>query len=98
VEPLIGNIIDFAWDARGTDVGGGNQRLSQYRPSGQRAGARPHPHTRRREPDGQADKATVFAEGLNLATSIAFANGGVIVAQAPHMLFFRDTNGDDKAD
>ena len=36
--------------------------------------------------------------GLNLATSIAFANGGVVVGQAPHMLFFKDTNGDDKAD
>jgi hypothetical protein len=40
----------------------------------------------------------VFASGLNLATSIAFANGGVVVGQAPHMLFFRDTNGDDKSD
>jgi hypothetical protein len=35
---------------------------------------------------------------LNLATSLTFANGGLIVGQAPHMLFFRDTNGDDKAD
>ena len=40
----------------------------------------------------------MFADGLNLATSITFANGGVIVGQAPHMLFFKDTNGDDKAD
>ena len=48
--------------------------------------------------DGRADKITVFAEHLNLATSLVFANGGVIVAAAPHMLFLRDTNGDDKAD
>ena len=27
-----------------------------------------------------------------------FANGGVIVSQAPHILFLKDTNGDDKAD
>ena len=27
-----------------------------------------------------------------------FANGGVVVAAAPHMLFLKDTNGDDKAD
>ena len=48
--------------------------------------------------DGRADKFTVFADRLNLATSLVFANGGVIVAAAPHMLFLKDTNGDDKAD
>jgi putative membrane-bound dehydrogenase-like protein len=48
--------------------------------------------------DGKADKSTVFADHLNLATSLVFANGGVIVAAAPHMLFLQDTNGDDKAD
>ena len=48
--------------------------------------------------DGKADKATVFADHLNLPTSLVFANGGVIVAAAPHMLFLQDTNGDDKAD
>ena len=48
--------------------------------------------------DGKADKFTVFAEGLNLPTSLVFADGGVIVAQAPHFLFLKDTNGDDKAD
>jgi putative membrane-bound dehydrogenase-like protein len=48
--------------------------------------------------DGRADKVTVFAEHLNLPTSLTFANGGVIVAAAPHFLFLKDTNGDDKAD
>lgn len=48
--------------------------------------------------DGKADKFTVFAEGLNIPTSIAFANGGVIVAQAPDFLFLKDTDGDDIAD
>ena len=48
--------------------------------------------------DGRADKFTVFAEHLNLPTSLVFANGGVIVAAAPHILFLKDTNGDDKAD
>lgn len=48
--------------------------------------------------DGRCDKVTVFADGLNVPTSIVFANGGVIVAQAPDFLFFQDTNGDDKAD
>src|SRR3954468_11703781 len=48
--------------------------------------------------DGRADKITVFAEHLNLPTSLTFANGGVIVAAAPYFLFLKDTNGDDKAD
>jgi putative membrane-bound dehydrogenase-like protein len=48
--------------------------------------------------DGRCDKVKVFADGLNVPTSIVFANGGVIVAQAPDFLFFQDTNGDDKAD
>ncbi len=48
--------------------------------------------------DGKADKFTLFAENLNIPTSLAFANGGVIVSQAPQFLFLKDTNGDDKAD
>ncbi|MFC3198623.1 PVC-type heme-binding CxxCH protein [Parapedobacter deserti] len=48
--------------------------------------------------DGKADKFTVFAEGLNIPTAFTFANGGVIVAQAPHFLFLKDTDGDGKAD
>ena len=48
--------------------------------------------------DGRADKITVFADRLNLPSSLVFANGGVIVAAAPHILFLKDTDGDDKAD
>jgi putative membrane-bound dehydrogenase-like protein len=48
--------------------------------------------------DGKADKFTIFADHFNLPTSIVFANGGVIIAQAPNTIFLKDTNGDDKAD
>jgi len=48
--------------------------------------------------DGQGDKFTVFADRLSIPTSLAFANGGLIVHQAPDTLFLRDTDGDDKAD
>ena len=48
--------------------------------------------------DGKADKFTVFAEGLNIPTAFTFANGGIVVAQAPQFLFLKDTDGDDKAD
>ncbi len=48
--------------------------------------------------DGRADKVTVFADHINLATSLVFANSGVIVAAQPDFLFFKDTDGDDRAD
>jgi uncharacterized protein len=48
--------------------------------------------------DGRADKVTVFADHLNLASSLVLANGGVIVAAAPDFLFLKDTDGDDRAD
>jgi uncharacterized protein len=48
--------------------------------------------------DGKADKFTRFAEGLSIPTGMVFANGGLIVSQAPNMLFLKDNDGDDKAD
>ena len=48
--------------------------------------------------DGRADEFTVFAENLNIPTSLTFADGGVIVKQAPETLFLKDTTGDGKAD
>ncbi len=48
--------------------------------------------------DGRADKFTIFADKLNLATSLVFVNDGVLVSEARHMLFLKDTDGDGKAD
>lgn len=48
--------------------------------------------------DGKADKFTVFADKLNIPTSLVFSNGGVIVSMSPNFVFMKDTNGDDKAD
>lgn len=48
--------------------------------------------------DGQVDKVTVFAEGLNIPSGIAVGHGGVWVANAPDLLFLKDTTGDMKAD
>ena len=47
--------------------------------------------------DGRADKVTVFADKLNIPTSFTFDSGGIIISQAPHFLFLKDTDGDDKA-
>jgi uncharacterized protein len=48
--------------------------------------------------DGIADKKHVFYEGLELVTGFVFYRDGVIVAQAPDILWIRDTNGDGKGD
>src|SRR5690606_14679184 len=97
-EPDITNPIAMAWDERGrlwivesvdypntfveTD-GAANDRIKICEDT---------------DGDGKADKFTVFADSLNIPTSIVFANGGVIVSQAPHFVFMKDTDGDDVAD
>ena len=97
-EPDIVNPITMAWDERGrlwvvetvdypnsvrADDGQGDDQIKICEDT---------------DGDGKADKFTVFAQGLNIPTSMVFANDGVIVSQAPHTLFLKDTNGDDKAD
>lgn len=97
-EPDIINPIDMIWDEKGRlwvletvdypntvreEDGVGDDRIKILEDT---------------DGDGKADKTTIFAEGLNIPTSLAFVNGGVIVSQAPHFLFFKDTDGDDKAD
>ncbi len=48
--------------------------------------------------DGAFDTHTVFADGLNVATSVAHDDGGVWVTNPPYLLFFPDRDGDDVPD
>jgi len=48
--------------------------------------------------DGRYETATVFAEGLLMAQGVTAWNGGIVVTQAPNILFLKDTDGDGKAD
>ena len=48
--------------------------------------------------DGVMDKAIVWADRLPPCYGIAAANGGIIVACAPHIVFLKDSDGDDHAD
>lgn len=97
-EPDIINPISMAWDERGRlwvietvdypntvrdENGIGDDRIKILEDT---------------DGDGKADKFTLFAENLNIPTSLVFSNGGIIVSQAPHFLFLKDTDGDDKAD
>lgn len=95
-EPDIVNPIDMAWDERGrlwvvetTDYPNefeperrGNDRIRILEDT---------------DGDGRADTFTIFADSLNIPTSLTLSNGGVIVAQAPDMLYLKDTVGDDRA-
>lgn len=48
--------------------------------------------------DGVAEKSTEFTSGLLIPTGVAPGDGGVYVGQSTQLLFFRDTDGDGKAD
>ncbi len=96
-EPDIAKPIAFAWDERGRlwvcetrdyphslkEGGEGNDSIKICEDT---------------DGDGKADKFTMFADQLNIPTSLVFANGGIIVTQPPRLLFLKDINGDDKAD
>src|SRR5437660_6279997 len=96
-EPDVINPVAMTWDERGRLW---VLELYEY-PLGAPPGTKPRDRIKILEDtdnDGRADKVTVFADGLNLATGIMLGNGGVYVGQAPQFLFLKDTNHDDRAD
>ena len=48
--------------------------------------------------DGVYDKSTVYADELLWPTGVVCSNGGVYVAAAPNVYYFKDTDGDGVAD
>lgn len=48
--------------------------------------------------DGRYDKRTVFLDGLVLPRAIALVRDGALVGAPPFLKFWRDTNGDGRAD
>lgn len=48
--------------------------------------------------DGRADKSTVFLDGLVMPRTLAFVEGGVLVAEPPRLWYCRDTDGDLRCD
>ena len=51
-----------------------------------------------RDGDGRADTSIVFVDSLREASSILPWDGGLLVAAAPNITFYKDTNGDGHAD
>ncbi len=96
-EPQIVNPIAFAWDERGRlFVAETIDYPNEVNPNQQ--GDDRILILEDTDGDGRADKSTVFADGLNIPTSLTPIDGGWIVAQAPQFLFLKDTDGDDVAD
>lgn len=48
--------------------------------------------------DGRYDKASIFAEGLPWPTAVTCWDGGIFVVASPELLYFKDTDGDRRAD
>ena len=96
-EPDIFKPIAIAWDGRGrTFIAESVDYPNDKHPDGKG-------HDRiviaeDSDGDGKADKFTVFAEKLSIPTSMVYTGGGLIVAQAPDILFLKDSDGDGKAD
>ena len=96
-EPMVVNPVAMAWDERGRCwVAESPDYPNTMDPN--HAGQDRISILEDTDGDGRADKKTVFMDGLNLPTSILKVKGGVLVTQAPDLLFLRDGDDDDKCD
>lgn len=48
--------------------------------------------------DGRMDKRSVFADGLLMPRALCVTRGGLLIAEPPTLWFFRDADGDGKAE
>jgi glucose/arabinose dehydrogenase len=96
-EPMIAKPIGINFDAKGRLWVAGSTTYPQVKP-----GEIPNDKIYVLEDTkgvGKADKVTVFAEGLFLATAVEIdPHGGVYAANSTELLHLKDTDGDGKAD
>ncbi|HZN34620.1 MAG TPA: PVC-type heme-binding CxxCH protein, partial [Pirellulaceae bacterium] len=99
-EPLVASPVDLAYDEDGRAY---VVEMRDYPyPEEKNAVPTDFPGTVRlledADRDGKYDKATIFADQLAWPTSVCCYKGGVFVAAAPDIWYFKDTDGDGKAD
>lgn len=97
-EPLVANPISLDWDERGrlwVACTPGYPYKEEFK------GVPAHDEIvilSDGDGDGRMDGRLVFHHGLDLVTTLVRYGDGVIVGQAPDILYLRDTDGDDRAD
>ena len=93
-EPLLGSPVEIQWDSAGglfvCEMRGYSEDQDDLIST---IGLLRDPHG-----DGTFDLRTTFASGLRWPTAIFPYDGGLFVADAPNLYYFKDTNGDDVAD
>jgi putative membrane-bound dehydrogenase-like protein len=99
-EPLVASPVDLAYDEDGRAY---VVEMRDYPfPEEKNAAPTVFPGTVRLledvDGDGKFDRATIFADQLAWPTSVCCYRGGVFVAAAPDIWYFKDTDGDRKAD
>ncbi len=95
-EPLVVDPIEMCFDENG------RMFVVEMRDYSERREEQPHLGRIRllTDPDGDGvfDKATVFAEDLPWPTGVCCYAGGIFVAATPDIIYFKDTDGDGRAD
>lgn len=97
-EPLVCSCVDLTFDANGRLF---VAEMIPYAENNSSAFGSPQGRVVMLEDtdgDGKFDRSTVFADGLVWPTGLACFDGGLFVVAAPDLWYFKDTNGDGKAD
>lgn len=93
-EPLVVNPISLDWDPRGRMW----VALTPGYPDRHDPGMDEIVILGDADGDGRMDTRTVFADGLDLVTSLVLVGDGVVVSQATQIVFLHDSDHDDRAD
>ena len=97
-EPNVVDPVAMAFDEKGRLF---VAELRVYPNDGVAKGAKPNSRIVMLEDadgDGVFEKSAVFADGLRVPNSVMPYRGGLLVSDAPDLLFLEDTDGDGKAD
>lgn len=95
-EPLVMDPVELCFDENGRMFVVEMRDYSEMRDV--------HPHLGRirlltdTNGDGVFDHATVYAGDLPWPTGVCYYDGGIFVAASPDIIYFKDTDGDGKAD